>query len=512
VPRQSSRQRPASALWTRRFGELLRAITDVAAVLETDAIAELVVARACELVAADAADLGVVDDGGAVVRWRHVSDGDRTASDNLRLDARSIRSLATRRTPLVVSDTAATRWQTEPVASAGLRSFIATALPGDSRAVGALIVGRHRRSSFDAYDKLVVSSLARQVAVSLQNAEVFTRARISADHLQRLIESSGDGIITADVSGRIVSWNAGAQAIYGWTAGEAIGQVLPMVPADGREDAGALLVRVLTHGQMISNYETERLRKDGQRIPVMVTVSPIRNTQGEIVALLGISKDMSARRQVEEQQRRLSLLEDRERISMELHDGAIQSLYGVGLGIEAVGQVLETDPMLARTRLLQARDGLNQVIADIRAYIAGLHPEALEAGGLVATLTKLGRSVELNTLANCEVAVAVEADSTFGPETAQNIYQIAHEALSNVVRHAGATRAGLTLRRTHGSWELRIWDNGRGFHPEASDQAEAGGLRNMRARALRLGGAFRVSGGTDVATEVVVTLPAAHMY
>jgi PAS domain S-box-containing protein len=491
-------------------------MAEVASVLEPEAVIELAAERAHELLGSDAAGLVLQDTSGIRVFWRYAPgtrDGDRVVgSARVLPNARLTRALFRRRRAVLVADTAAATADAHPltplVQEVALRSFIAAPLAGKKRALGVLLVGHHHPNRFDADDVLLASRLAGQTAVALENAEQFSRARIAAEHLQRLIESSGDAIITTDLKGRIASWNAGAQAIYGWTPREAIGEILPMVPPEQGDDARAMMARLLSHGETINNYETERLRKDGLRIPVVVTVSPIRNAQGEIVELLGISKDMSARRQVEEQQRRLSLLEDRERIAMELHDGAIQSLYAVGLGIEAVGQVLETDPMLARTRLLQARDSLNQVIDDIRGYITGLHPEALEAGGLVAGLTDLARSVESNTLATCEIEVAADAESILGREAVRDIYQIVHEALSNVVRHAGATRAGVDLSQNSDSWELRIWDNGQSFDPEGPHRAEAQGLRNMRARALRLGGTFCVSRGPGGSTDVVVTLPA----
>jgi len=78
--------------------------------------------------------------------------------------------------------------------------------------------------------------------------ELYNRAERSADRLERLIESSGDAIITFDLDGRILSWSRGAAAIYGWTASEAVGTVLPMVPADLAEDARAIIRRLIESG------------------------------------------------------------------------------------------------------------------------------------------------------------------------------------------------------------------------------------------------------------------------
>ena len=335
--------------------------------------------------------------------------------------------------------------------------------------------------------------------------DLYTRARVSAERLESLIESSGDAIITVDLKGRILSWSRGAEAIYGWNRAEAVGTILPMVPADLVEDATHIIQRLVESGDTIANYATERLRKDGQRIPVLVTVSPIRATPGDVIGLLGISKDMSTQRQLEQQERRLALLEDRERIGMELHDGAIQSLYAVGLGLEAVAQVLECDPGLARERLMRARDHVNGIMREIRNYIVDLRPNTFESHGLLAGITALARELEVNTLIHVQLELDEEADRSFSPEQARDMFQIAREALSNIARHASATHVHLVLRQVRDGWVLRVVDDGIGL--EGATAADGGfGLRNMRERARRLNGSLTARGLPEGGTEVELTL------
>jgi PAS domain S-box-containing protein len=331
--------------------------------------------------------------------------------------------------------------------------------------------------------------------------DLYTRAQASVERLERLIESSGDAIITVDVQGRILSWSRGAQAIYGWSRDEAVGAVLPMVPPDLTEDARAIISRLIERGDTIVNYETERLHKDGRRLTVVVTVSPIRTAAREVVGLLGISKDMSAHRQMEEQQRRVALLEERERIGMELHDGAIQALYAVGLGLEAVAQVLERDPSLARERLVQAGDQVNGIMREIRNYVFDLRPDTFEQHGLVAGIAGLARDLEINTLADVELEVAEDAGRAFSLERDREVFQVAREALANVARHASATRVCVALHPVEGRWLLRVADNGVGL--DSARGGEAGfGLRNMRERARRMGAVLTVGGLSHGGTEV----------
>ena len=107
-----------------------------------------------------------------------------------------------------------------------------------------------------------------------------------------MIESSADAIITSDLKGIIQSWNPGAENIYGWTAQEAIGNYLPMIPEHLNEEVVGIL-RQLRNGETIQNLETERLHKSGRSLSVMVTASPVYNESQRIIGLAGISKDLS---------------------------------------------------------------------------------------------------------------------------------------------------------------------------------------------------------------------------
>ncbi len=487
---------------------------EVSAHLDADRLIALVVGRARELLGADAAGLARIGPDGGTLHWQHFvgSEGTRGGFQAIRLrPGEGIAGfvVATGQ-PLQINDLAAglpPGLESAPILEAEhLRSALAVPLRSHEQPLGALMVANRAPRIFTGEEVTLLTSLANQVAVAVTNAELYARARLAAERLERLIESSGDAIITVDLQGRILSWNRGAEMIYGWSREEAIGSVLPMVPPDLLEDARRLLAGMLASGEIVANYETERLRKDGQRIPVVVTGSPIRNAAGDIVGILGISKDMSAHRQLEEHKRRLALLEDRERIAMELHDGVIQSLYAVGLGLEAVAQVLETDPPLARMRLAQARDSINAVMEEVRNYIFGLRPDTFETQGLVAGLGALAEELRINALVNLDVDLAEGADLAFGAQRALEIFQVAREALANVARHSAATRASLSLRPEGRCWVLRVWDNGVGFDPDSVGSAGFG-LSNMRERARRLGGDIKVTSQPGEGTEVRLVVP-----
>jgi two-component system, cell cycle sensor histidine kinase and response regulator CckA len=156
--------------------------------------------------------------------------------------------------------------------------------------------------------------------------------------LAAIVESSFDAIIGKTLDGTIVTWNAGAEAVYGYSAAEALGKSIAMLaPAEPRCEVDQRLDR-LARGEKIDHRETTRVRKDGRKIIVAVTLSPIRSASGKIVGASAISRDITERRRVEQDLRRsearfASLVQD-----------APYGIYRVTLD----GQFLQVNPALVR--------------------------------------------------------------------------------------------------------------------------------------------------------------------
>jgi diguanylate cyclase (GGDEF)-like protein/PAS domain S-box-containing protein len=127
------------------------------------------------------------------------------------------------------------------------------------------------------------------------------RAEEKLIQLAAIVESSTDAIISTDLEGQIVSWNAGAQGVYGYTPGEAIGRNVSMLFPDDRSDELAGILERLQRGESIENFETVRVRKDGVRVDMALNISPITNSEGQIASASSIGRDISERRQAEQQ-------------------------------------------------------------------------------------------------------------------------------------------------------------------------------------------------------------------
>jgi len=204
-----------------------------------------------------------------------------------------------------------------------------------------------------------------------------------------------------------------------------------------------------------------------------------------------------------EQVQRLAIVDERERIGRDLHDGIIQSIYAVGLSLEDVPELVRDDPDEVERRVERAIDNLHLAIRDIRNFIFGLRPELLTGIGLAAGLGAIAEEFRHNSMIDVELdtgELAIEPD----PTTTAHLLGIVNEALSNTARHSGATRA--TVRAANaadGAVTVSVEDNGRGF--DADDAAALGhqGLANMRSRVATIGATMALaSDGTGTRVEV----------
>jgi signal transduction histidine kinase len=199
-------------------------------------------------------------------------------------------------------------------------------------------------------------------------------------------------------------------------------------------------------------------------------------------------------------------LEGKARLGHDLHDGIIQSLYASGLTIESARALIATAPAEADRRLAQCVDQLNATIRDVRAYIGGLAPEQLRRAGFAQAIESLVAELSAGRIVGVDLQVDEEATAQLSPEQRTEALQVAREAISNSLRHGGASLLTVRLHRSSDEVCVLVQDNGTGF--DAAGPGGSGfGLGNMRARAQRIGGSVRVESRTGGGTRVILTLP-----
>ncbi len=213
-----------------------------------------------------------------------------------------------------------------------------------------------------------------------------------------------------------------------------------------------------------------------------------------------------------EQTERVSVLEERHRIGMDLHDGAIQSLYGLGLLLEDAAERIEREPAAAREVILRGVDRLNAAIADLRSYVLGLRPVRGSDRPLTESLSNLAEQARSNALLDVDLAISDDAAESLDPATREAIFYIAADALGNVARHARAQRASIRLFLRDADVVLEVTDNGVGFdYANATEghglRNEGHGLRNMRERAFSVGGQLHVDAAPGSGSRLRFEIP-----
>ena len=219
-----------------------------------------------------------------------------------------------------------------------------------------------------------------------------------------------------------------------------------------------------------------------------------------------------------EQSRELSIMSERNRLALELHDVVSQKLFSVMLTAEAAAAQIDSDPQAAREQLQRLRALARESLDELRSLILGLRPPELERDGLEGALRK-----ELDMLGHAhgiEVGLDVDrrrrrtedADRDTEREFADRdterefaILRIAHEALNNAVQHAHAAHVAVRLSRHNGSVTVEIRDDGVGFDPQRAEvRSRHLGLTSMEERARELGGRLEIRSAPGAGTTVLL--------
>lgn len=202
----------------------------------------------------------------------------------------------------------------------------------------------------------------------------------------------------------------------------------------------------------------------------------------------------------------LAVLEERDRISKELHDGVIQSIFSVGLSLQGAMAMIDRDPDGTKKRMDEAITTLDNVVRDVRSYIFALQPKSVEERGLKKAIEELVRDLEVNALVETTVQLSDDALSTIGEDSKGDFIQITREILSNIARHAKAQEVRVACSVREGETVvLTVEDDGVGFDPASVKRGH--GLTNIKERAGRIGGSLTISARAPKGTVHTLSFP-----
>jgi signal transduction histidine kinase len=203
----------------------------------------------------------------------------------------------------------------------------------------------------------------------------------------------------------------------------------------------------------------------------------------------------------------LAIVQERDRIGRDLHDGIIQSLYAVSLSLEDVPDLMVSARGEAEGRVDAAIDSLQTAIRELRDFIYGLQPETFDGADVPSGLVALAEQFRYNTLVDMDVDVDVDAGTGLSPEHGAELLHLARESLSNAARHARARHLSVTFRREGDQAALVVADDGVGFDPSQPVAVGHHGLGNMQKRAAAIGATLQIESIAGQGTRIIVSLP-----
>ena len=276
-----------------------------------------------------------------------------------------------------------------------------------------------------------------------------------------------------------------------------------LLPEDRAQEVRGLM-ECVRQGQRVEHWETMRLRKDGKRLTVAISISPIRNVRGRIVGASTIARDITARRELETEVLEISERE-RQRMGRNLHDGLGQHLAGMELLCRTLAR------SLARRQLPESQTAsllvtqIQEAIVQTRALARGLAPVIASPDGLMLALEEFTTATRalfrMDCRFCCEEPVLISELSA-----AIHLYRIVQESVTNAIRHGKARCVEVSLTREGRNLVLEVCDNGAGLPPKPR-AANGMGFRIMQYRASVMGGTIRFRNASPVGVAVVCKVP-----
>ena len=334
-----------------------------------------------------------------------------------------------------------------------------------------------------------------------------------------------DAIITVDSALNIVMFNAAAEKIFRCSAASAIGGTLDrFIPDRFRAAHRGHVERFgrtgTTTRTMGAHLQLFGLRADGEEFPIDASISQVASGGKKFytVILRDITErkaaEIALKRTYDELRELSSAMHDvreaeRLRIARELHDELAQWLTAIKMDVSWIAARLPPDQARLVERTEKTKGLVDTTVAAVRRIAADLRPVMLDDLGLVATLEHLLHELSQRT----GLVVSLDADDAgveFGEPLASSLYRMVQEALTNVVRHAGATEARIELRAREGDLVLTVSDNGKGIDMAVAAASKSYGIMGIRERAHTLGGAARIERMEAGGTRVEIVVPVAR--
>ncbi len=543
-----------------RLAALHQASLELVGDLSLENVLERIVTLAREQVSANYAALGVVDKQGDLVNFIPVgmSQVEIDATGSPPVGRGMIGALQKERRTIRVSDLHLdSHSEGFPHGHPNMSSFLGVPILHGERLLGQIyLTNKQDHQEFTEADERVIETLAAYAAIAINNAHLYEDVVTRDQSLRRRNE---DLALINDIAASLTATLDGEQVLD-----KTIQRVISYLNVEAgeiflREDNDQFFRMAIHRGEYAEAFLTKNrfkvgegyigkvaesgqpkvsinLKQDMHFLRPAVVEAGIRSiaciplaARGEVIGVMSVASRSERRfnqrdidilssigawtgitienANLHRQARRLAILEERERIGMDLHDGIIQSIYAVGLALDYARGTVNEDPNKSQERIEQAIEGLNKTILDIRSYILDLRPYQFTGDSLKDGLRQLISEFRANTLSEANL-YAPEDNLTFLPTShATALFHICQEALANAAKHSQARRTRISLWKTNERVLLEVSDNGRGFDLNNTSITLGHGLSNMHIRARKVGGDVDITSAPQEGTTVLAWVP-----
>jgi signal transduction histidine kinase len=543
-----------------RLAALHQASLELVGDLSLENVLERIVMLAREQVTANYAALGVVDEKGNLVNFIPVgmSQEEIEATGAPPVGKGMIGALQKERRTIRASDLHLDpHSEGFPHGHPNMNSFLGVPILQGERLLGQIyLTNKQDNQEFSEADERVIETLAAYAAIAINNARLYEDLVARDQTLQRRNE---DLALINDIAASLTATLDAEQVLD-----KTLQRVMSYLDVDAgeiflREDDEQTFRVEIHRGEYAEAFLTKsrfkigegyigkvaesgqpqvsvNLKQDIQFLRPAVVEAGIRSiacipltARGEVIGVMSVASRNERRFNQREidiltsigtwtgitienanlhwQARRVAILEERERIGMDLHDGIIQSIYAVGLALDYARVSVNEDPIKSQQKIEQAIEGLNKTILDIRSYILDLRPYQFTGDSLRDGLRQLIDEFRANTLSEANLN-APDDNLTYLPTShATALFHICQEALANAAKHSQARRTRVKLWKTNERFLLEVSDNGQGFDLNKTSISLGHGLSNMHIRARKVGGDVDITSAPQEGTTVLAWVP-----
>jgi signal transduction histidine kinase len=370
----------------------------------------------------------------------------------------------------------------------------------------------HNQLVDESHKRLAESeSIKRTMAALLQKLNLDEVLEIVCTEARQLTEATGSAILLLEGEWLRVTFSTGNPlpaleriSVTDSLAGLSMEQGKPFL-ANGPSNQ----IQAYHRNPDLRSLLVIPLIAEGTSIGVIDVINKPGGFTEDDIRIMGLFADQAAiaieNARLHQQAEQLAVAKERERIARDLHDSVTQTLYSLSLYIDATQKALQGKKTAkAQKHVHELRKLAREAMLDMRLLIFELHPPILEKEGLVVALKTRLESVETRSGIRTEYRVVAERRLPLVIET--ELYRIAQEALTNVVKHSQADSVNVTLYYSKDCFKMKVQDNGIGFDPEKADEEGGMGLRGIKQRVQRMNGKLHVESTQQKGTIIVVTV------